>query len=93
MFLLMLGALLTYRPGYAQATTEIPGTSSTNMVASARAKPMAVRNSTEATATKTINTNSKETVTSQKKENSVGRFWARIMGYCHEVHTAAKKKN
>lgn len=89
MLLLTLSALLTYRPGHAQAGS---GESPT-LVASTRPKTTPTRTVIDPTATKTTVTAKKETVAARQSQKSISRIWSRIMGYCHDVHTASKKKS
>lgn len=87
--LLTLSALLTYRPGHAQAAHA--GDSPT-LVASAHTKPAPARTVPEAVSTRTAVTAKKETTTAKKSQNAIGRAWSRIMGICHEVHQASAPK-
>ena len=85
--MLTLSALLTYRPGHAQAAH--PGDSPT-LVASSRTKPATARIAPETIGAKTAVTAKKETA--KKPQNAIGRAWSRIMGICTEVHQASKPK-
>ncbi|MBC8155489.1 MAG: hypothetical protein H7Z72_21590 [Bacteroidetes bacterium] len=93
--LLTLSALLNCRPGYAQAYAKGPGEPSPTMVASVRTKPVSTRPTTEPTSIKPAAKATKKDKKTPAKapQNSVSRFWSRIMGICSEVHTAAKKKS